>query len=171
MIRRHQQISQPGSVHFVTTVTQERGRWFVDPEDCRELLWAFERARHRLGVTCMGFVLMPDHIHALLQQTEPDDQISELLRSFKQSTTQTLRRCIRVPPVQASTQNRSWRRRFDDVAVLTNDIARVKLGYIHGNPVKRGLCEAPEAYAWSSARDYLGTPNGIVDVDTALIGF
>jgi hypothetical protein len=28
-----------------------------------------------------------------------------------------------------------------------------KLDYIHGNPVKQGLCEKPEDWPWSSARD------------------
>jgi putative transposase len=30
------------------------------------------------------------------------------------------------------------------------------LRYVHNNPVKRGLCDKPEDWAWSSARQYKG---------------
>ena len=40
-----------------------------------------------------------------------------------------------------------------------------KLRYIHRNPVKRGLVEKPEDWAWSSFRDYLYGEKGPVRVN------
>ena len=45
-----------------------------------------------------------------------------------------------------------------------------KSRYMHGNPVKRGLVEEPEQWAWSSFRDYLFGETGKVRVnDTAVM--
>lgn len=70
MLRRHQTIAFANSIHFVTLVTRERGRWFVAPELCREILTTFERCRAKENLECFGYVLMPDHLHALLRQCD-----------------------------------------------------------------------------------------------------
>ena len=35
----------------------------------------------------------------------------------------------------------------------------------HNNPVKRGLCETPQNWKWSSARSYSGLDDGPVPID------
>ena len=166
MLRRHQKLCLSSSVHFVTTVTNERGNWFVEAPVCDTILWTFERCCQRLGIICLGYVLMPDHFHALVQQTSAGNQVSELMRAFKHSTS----RNFQLLQTDTSSVPLIWRRRFDDVPVIHNEIARTKLNYIHGNPVKRGLCETPEVYLWSSARAYAEIENGIIQVQTKLMG-
>ena len=109
---------------------------------------------------------MPDHFHALVQQTSAGNQVSELMRAFKHSTS----RNFQLLQTDTSSVPLIWRRRFDDVPVIHNEIARTKLNYIHGNPVKRGLCETPEVYLWSSARAYAEIENGVIQVQTKLMG-
>jgi len=41
-----------------------------------------------------------------------------------------------------------------------------KLRYIHRNPVKAGLCERPEDWAWSSFRHYATGREGRVEIET-----
>jgi putative transposase len=41
-----------------------------------------------------------------------------------------------------------------------------KLRYIHRNPVKRGLVEKPEEWAWSSFRHYAGGEVGVVEIES-----
>ena len=41
-----------------------------------------------------------------------------------------------------------------------------KLRYIHRNPVKRGLVERPEDWAWSSFRHYLTGEEGKVEIES-----
>ena len=38
-----------------------------------------------------------------------------------------------------------------------------KIGYVHANPVRRGLVERDAEWSWSSARDYAGG-SGVVEV-------
>jgi hypothetical protein len=42
------------------------------------------------------------------------------------------------------------------------------IDYIHPNPVRRGLCERPEDWSWSSARSYSG---GGISADSLDIDF
>jgi putative transposase len=41
-----------------------------------------------------------------------------------------------------------------------------KLKYIHRNPVKRGLVERPEDWAWSSFRHYVTGESGVVEIES-----
>jgi len=50
-----------------------------------------------------------------------------------------------------------WTPRFDDIAIYTGEQFRVKLNYIHNNPVKAGLAVSPEDYRFSSAGAWLAS--------------
>ena len=53
-----------------------------------------------------------------------------------------------------------WKREPLSIELISEDMFKQKLEYIHYNPVKAGLCEVPEEYYYSSARFYLdGTNN------------
>jgi REP element-mobilizing transposase RayT len=147
MLQRHTRLALPNSVHFVTTVTRERGRWFIDPELCRQILGVFERCRAETNIICLGYVLMPDHLHALVVQTAEGIQVPVLMRRFKRRTSVRCRPNLLLAPTL-------WRQVYDDVGVPGADACWTKLNYMHWNPVKKGLCEKPEGYPWSSAADY-----------------
>ena len=172
MLRRHSRISHPQTLHFVTTTARVRGSWFVESSVCRRVLEIFEAHRAKTNVSCIGYVLMTDHFHALL--AEPDNgasagalaavskeletgllparvaaqlPIPELMRRFKQHTS----RFCRPSNFPARTL---WRLRYDDVLVPGSDAVYTKLNYLHQNPVKKGLSSTPEEYSWSSAGCY-----------------
>jgi putative transposase len=48
-----------------------------------------------------------------------------------------------------------WKRCAKSKELYDDDIFEQKLEYIHHNPVKAGLCNLPEEYIYSSARNYL----------------
>jgi len=162
MLRRHEKIQFPHAILFVTTVTATRGRWFIRPSLCQAVLEKFEECRASLGMNCLGYVLMPDHFHALVVQTAEGDQISELMARFKRKTAFGCR-------PDGYPAGPLWNRRFDAVPVPGNDAVHTKLKYMHENPAKAALSATAEAYPWSSARDYLETKSGIVSVARELI--
>jgi putative transposase len=162
MLRRHKQLAFAGSLHFVTTVTEVRSDWFVDPALCRKVLEAFEYCRARFEVQCLGYVLMPDHLHAVLYQQNEEALIPAMMRRFKSLTATRCR-----PHGYENTA--LWRRRYDDVPLPNAEAVNTRLQYMHFNPVRRGLVEAAEKYAWSSARDWAGTEAGIVHISKELM--
>jgi len=158
MLYRHSRLAFAGSLHFVTTVASTRGNWFVDEATCRTILEVFEYYRAKSGVTCYGYALMPDHVHALLQQEEEGMGVASLMESFKRLTTKKVLAAFGI----------HWRSPYDDVPVPGSEAAKTKLVYMHNNPLRRGLAARPEDYLWSSARDFAGQPLGIVTVTTQI---
>jgi putative transposase len=145
MLRRHSPFQGIGTVHFVTTVTQQRGRWFVEPQLCTEVLSIFENYRIKFDLICYGYVMMPDHFHVLLAQTTDVGTVSRALEHFKRFSSRKLLG-IHCPDAMG------WCESFDDVPVPGPDAIRTKLIYMHENPVKAGMCESALDYLWSSAR-------------------
>lgn len=157
MLQRHTKLAFEGSIHFVTTVTSARGRWFVTESHCQDLLGYFEAYREQYGVLCHGYVLMPDHLHALLSQVTREPIIPKLMQSFKKITSRYCRQ-------ELYPEARLWHYRYDDVPVPGSDAARTRLEYMHNNPIRCGLCERDVHYKWSSARDYIEGIAGIVQI-------
>jgi len=58
-----------------------------------------------------------------------------------------------------------WQPRFYDFNVWTEHKRIEKLRYMHRNPVKRGLVEAPEQWRWSSYRGYAFGDTGLVRIN------
>jgi putative transposase len=156
MLHRHKNNDFEGSLHFVTTVTRERGNWFVHEEMCQEVLRIFEWWRVKFEVSCLGYVLMPDHLHGLLLQ-EKEGAVSKLMRSFKCYTSRY------VKPINYPSAT-LWRDYFDDVPVPGPNAAFTKLNYLHQNPIRKGLAGRETEYPWSSIHDYNESRRAIVTV-------
>lgn len=162
MLRRHERLTFAGSLHFITTVTERRGNWFVREEDCRAILELFEHCRAKHGLHCLGYVLMPDHLHAVLFQSTEGPIVSRMMAEFKSESSLNCR-------PRAYPEAHLWRRRYDDVPLPGTKAVWRRIHYAHGNPLKRGLAERIEDYPWSSARDFLGISEGIVRVSIELL--
>jgi REP element-mobilizing transposase RayT len=103
---------------------------------------------------------MPEHIHLLI--TEPEiGTPSKVMQVLKQRTARALlpKRNQRNPRqrnlfAEETAHRAFWQARFYDLNVWTTKKRVEKLGYMHRNPVKRGLVESPEQWRWSSYRFY-----------------
>jgi putative transposase len=144
MRRRHSQLNLAGSIHFVTTVTSERGRWFVTDAACEHMLSVLEHYRAKYQVDCFGYVLMPDHLHAMFRQNEEGDFVSRLMRGFKEYTSRHI-----FPEFGISV---GWRANYDDVPIPSRDAGLTRLTYMLGNPVRAGIVESAGAYRWARPR-------------------
>ena len=56
-------------------------------------------------------------------------------------------------------------RRYDDLIIISDKQFRIKLEYIHNNPVKAGLVTTAIEWPYSSARDWLTNEEGVIKVD------
>ena len=77
--------------------------------------------------------------------------------------------CLSYPPTSRKNETwgtrRVWQARYFDFNVRTTKKRVEKLRYLHRNPVKRGLVEAPEQWRWSSFRAYAYQETGAVRVN------
>jgi putative transposase len=116
----------------------------------------FEDTRQWYGFYIAGYVVMPEHVHLLL--TEPERiKLSIALQMLKQNVAQRLRGPEGGP---------LWQPRYYDFNVRSYAKQTEKLRYIHRNPVRRGLVQSPEEWAWSSFRHYLTGAEGTVDIES-----
>ncbi len=101
---------------------------------------------------------MPEHVHLLVSEPEVKD-LSTVMQVLKQRVSRKL-----LEPGQKA----FWQTRFYDFNVWTAKKEREKLKYMHRNPVKRGLVDAPELWEWSSFRFYLYGEIGVVKVNSKI---
>ncbi|HEY6446328.1 MAG TPA: transposase, partial [Acidobacteriaceae bacterium] len=116
---------------------------------------ALERVRRSCHVCVYGYVVMPEHVHLLLD--EPGrGTLADALKSLKQGVARRL----------GGKGEHFWQKRYYDFNVFTSAKFVEKLRYIHRNPVRRGLCVDPEDWEWSSFRHYLTGCEGRVEIES-----
>ncbi|MBC8010874.1 MAG: transposase [Burkholderiales bacterium] len=101
----------------------------------------FEGERYRLP----SWVVMPNHVHALIEPLG-EHVLGDIVGSWKQYVA----RRVGGLREQAATGPLWQRESFDRWVRDETERART-VAYIERNPVKAGLCAAPEAWRWSSA--------------------
>jgi putative transposase len=131
-----------------------------------------------------AYVIMPTHLHLIvnLQQGENIKLfIQNLLRKtsirivehFEKNLQQKIGgmnsdlilktfRDHANPP----SQHAVWKEKSRGVPVYTDRVMKVKLDYIHNNPVRAGLVTEPRDYIYSSFRNYYLNDHSIFRVDT-----
>jgi putative transposase len=110
---------------------------------------------------------MPEHFHLLISEPEKADP-SVVMKVVKQRFARRVRkkRSAAQGDLWADVEDEHvWQKRFYDFNVWSERKRVEKLRYIHRNPVKRGLVESPEQWAWSSFRAYAYRERGMVRVN------
>ena len=105
-----------------------------------------EGARRRLGFLLCGYVLMPDHFHALIWTRYPLT-ISQLIHDVKKVSARWLHR-------HRGTEGPLWQHQFWDRFVRHAREFHQRLDYMHWNPVRKGLVKKPEQWRWSSYNNF-----------------
>jgi len=152
---------QSGQSHFVTFCCYHRRRLLDTDERCRIFESALERVRRSYRLYVYGYVVMPEHVHLLLSEpncpTPPQHYtLADALKSLKQGVSRRL----------LGNAEHFWQKRYYDFNIRNYPQFVEKLRYIHRNPVKRGLCERPEDWGWSSFRHYAIGCEGRVEIES-----
>jgi putative transposase len=111
--------------------------------------------RRRLNFLLFGYVLMPDHWHALICPRSPIT-ISAALQNVKRVSSLRINRLRR-------THGPRWQHQFWDRFVRHAREFTERLEYMHMNPVRRGLVEKPDQWRWSSYNNFSLDPSVQID--------
>ena len=143
-------------LHFITFSCYQRMK-LLDSAAARDTFeQELERVRRWYGCFGAGYVVMPEHVHVLVG--EPDrGKLSLVIQMVKQITSRKLK---------PRGQPRFWQVRYYDFPVWSEAKRVEKLRYIHRNPVKRGLCDRPEDWKWSSFNHYATGKEGRVTIES-----
>ena len=74
--------SNENPIYFITTTITEKLPVFFDENLCKIVLNNLNFYRDKLGFAIYAYVIMPTHIHLLVQQLG-DKNISDFMRDFK----------------------------------------------------------------------------------------
>ncbi len=154
-------------LHFITCSCYRRRPLLGTAGRRDQFLRILEQTRQRYQFVVVGYVVMPEHFHLLISEPEKGDP-SVVMKVVKQRFSRQVRkkRCTRQMALWAEDGlEHVWQKRFYDFNVHSERKRVEKLRYIHRNPVKRGLVESPEQWAWSSFRAYAYGESGAVRVN------
>src|SRR5215813_11559752 len=148
-------------LHFITSSCYQRRPLLGTPEKRDLFLRVLELMRNRYRFRVVGYVVMPEHFHLLINEPERGDP-GTAMQVLKQRFARIALRALRGSPHPSNiakggaaiTLEHFWQKRFYDFVVRTEEKHVEKLKYIHRNPVRRGLVLDPADWRWSSFRHY-----------------
>jgi putative transposase len=123
------------------------------PKETIEAILEQTRARHQARV--YAYVLMPEHIHLLINEP-PFILVAQFLKALKQITSRKLR----------GDHPQFWQPRYYDSNIRGETARSEVIRYIHRNPVKRGLVASAGQYRWSSFNHYATGIRGVVEIES-----
>jgi putative transposase len=156
-LRRFQEAE---SLHFITFSCFHRLPLLETPGARETIEAVLEQTRARHQARIYANVLMPEHVHLLVN--EPTQiLLAQFLKAVKQVTSRKLR----------GSHQKFWQDRYYDSNVRGESDRSEVIRYIHRNPVKRGLVAKPEDWPWSSFRHYASGAKGTVDIESQRSAF
>lgn len=132
----------PGFAYHVINRGNGGATLFRKEGDYRAFLDLLAGAKMKHPVALLGFCLMPNHFHLVLQPSSP-----EALSAFMQWwLTAHVRRYHR----HYQSHGHVWQGRFKSFPIQQDEHLLIVLRYVLRNPVRARLCEKPDEWPWSS---------------------
>ena len=127
-IGRH---SEPGRIYLLTFVTRERMPVFHSWQLGRQVVHVLQRETESANTLC--YVVMPDHVHWLMQLTGRK-ALSSVVRTVKAAS------AMRINLIRGSREP-LWQKGFHDHALRGEEDIRALARYVVANPLRAGLVE------------------------------
>lgn len=155
--------------HFLTCTVVEWIDIFTRPIYRDIVIESLKFCISKKGMILYGYVIMSNHLHLIIQSK--DGKLSDLLRDFKKFTAREILKKIQSTPesrrkwmlerfalaTETHSRNKNfqiWQYGNHAEEIFSLPFFRVKLNYIHQNPVKAGIVAEPYYYLHSSASNY-----------------
>jgi putative transposase len=124
--------SEPGQVYLLTLVTWQRFPVFADLSAARLVVQAMRCHQQRDEIESLAYVLMPDHLHWLIQLRQ--GSLARLMQRFKGYSSVSVNRTRMY-------SGRLWQQGYHDHALRQEEELRETARYIIANPLRAGLVE------------------------------
>ena len=146
--------SESGQIYLLTTVTYRRRPVFAEPACARCVIRAMRRESLAGNAQTIAFVVMPDHLHWLVQLER--GSLAALMARMKSGSALLVARTLYADGAPC----RVWQRGFHDHAMRDEESLVAAARYIVANPLRAGLCTKVGDYphwdaAWLHSLDHL----------------
>ena len=167
---------------FFITFTCHKWLSLIDVVDGYDILYDWFDILKQNGHYINGFVIMPNHVHAIISFVNTNQSINtiigngkrfmayEIIKRLKTDNQQELLGLLSNDVELKRRENKKlhqvWEISFDWKECRTKSFLMEKLDYLHANPCvkKWDLCIAPVEYLHSSAKYYITGKQGIYPV-------
>ena len=133
---RKGRVSLKNQIYLVTYVTEGRKNRFTDFQSARLIIESLKNSKH---TKTLAFVVMPDHVHWLLQLLG-EASLSKVLQSVKSVSARRLNHHL-------GRSGRFWQDGFHDHALRKEEAVIDAARYIIANPLRAGLVENVRNYS------------------------
>lgn len=130
---RKGRFSQANQAYLLTSVTEERQKWFSDFFIGRIVVDCMRQQQMLGQVESLAFVVMPDHFHWLLV-LQDGASLSAVMRVVKGRSAHAIGQCHQRP-----VHSKFWQDGFHDHALRKDEDIKAAARYIVANPLRAGL--------------------------------
>ncbi len=159
-------LNAAGHLHFLTFSCYEDLPLLEDDRWKMLFSESLTNTCRKQSLILSAFVYMPEHVHLLICPTEGKYDISRFLFAVKRPFSFRVKKALEANKSELlgalTIRNRPGHVAFrfwqeggghdHNIISLENAVSAVE--YIHNNPVRRGLCNSPDEWKWSSWKYY-----------------
>ncbi|WP_317133788.1 REP-associated tyrosine transposase [Luteimonas suaedae] len=136
-------ISAPGRAYHLTLTTQQRTPLFQEFDAACAAAACLHDPVLTKGARMLAWVVMPDHVHCLLQ-LDGQRSLGATISTLKSGSARRINRTLgRTGPV--------WSRAYHDHALRGDEDLRATARYIVANPIRAGLARKAGDYPFWNA--------------------
>ncbi|MCY1446698.1 REP-associated tyrosine transposase [compost metagenome] len=155
----------PGACYFLTLTLKDRRRDLLVRHSA-ELRQSLKVAMARMPFSLPAMVVLPDHLHMLMELPPGDAGFPSRVRLVKSGFVSLLREQPGVNlRLNAKGEANIWQRRFWEHMIRDERDYAAHVDYIHFNPVKHGLVNAVRDWPLSSFHRFVR--QGLLPADWA----
>jgi putative transposase len=168
-------------VYFVTFTVIHWLDVFIRKEYRDIFLDSIRYCQQNKGLELYGYCIMSSHIHMIIGR-HGNESLEGIIRDIKKFTSVKIIEAIRNNPQESrrelflwlferagkansnNTNSQFWQQHNHPVELSTDEMLQQRMDYIHDNPVVSGVVLSPEDYVYSSAVNYAGLPEKVIEV-------
>jgi REP element-mobilizing transposase RayT len=166
-------------VHFFTSTVVEWLPVFTYGKYFDIVIDSLKYCMKNMSMKLFAYVIMDNHFYLIA--SSPD--LSKTLASIRKFTAGKIIDQLRAEnkewllnqlafykkKYKTESNYQVWQESVHPELVQSPEMLKQKIEYIHNNPVKRSLVDAPEYWRYSSARNYLLSDHSVIAVDCSLV--
>jgi putative transposase len=178
---RQYKIRDQDKLYFVTFTVIQWLDVFTRREYKDIFLDSIRYCQKHKGLEVCAYCIMSSHIHMIVGRNRRPP-LEGIIRDIKKFTAVKIIDAIKDNPQESrkalflwlferagkrnpnNTTYQFWQQHNQPIELNTNEKIEQRLNYIHNNPVEAGIVLSPEDYLYSSAVNYAGLPEKLLEV-------
>ena len=155
----YKRIFEENHSYFLTVVTYQRQKILID--NIELLRKSFQLSKEKYNYDIDTICVLPDHFHMIITLQNSNDYpkiISHIKRSFVYGLDEHIKNSAKST-ISASQSRRNssgiWQKRYYEHTIRDEKDLKVRLDYIHYNPVKHRLVKNVHMWKHSSFHKYV----------------